>query len=355
MIFMDKKKTDDFSNRILNEINSGLSCLNLYLGHKLKLFEKMGESGWISSSDLAEQTGYNKRYLKEWLNCMVVNDYVEYDEKDDTYYLPLEHHFALNELDDPNYVSAFLCWIPSLAGVLNPLMKAFETGSGVPYVVYGTDTLEAVGMGNRPMFVNDFVSSWIPKLPDIQKRLEKGANVADIGCGVGWSSISLARAFPKVTIDAYDLDEASINQARINAKSEGVEKQITFHLKAAEDIDSEHKYDLVCAFECIHDMAYPVRALRRIKEMTIEGGAVFVSDEAAGETLKDNSNFLGRFLYNFSVLHCLPQAMVFPDSAKTGTIMSVSIMKRYAESAGFTEVEVLPIENPFWRFYRLNP
>jgi ubiquinone/menaquinone biosynthesis C-methylase UbiE len=352
---MDKKKTEEFSERILNEINSGLSCLNLYLGHKLKLFEKMGKSGWITSEDLAQQTGYNKRYLEEWLNCMAVNEYVEFNENDETYFLPPEHHIAMNEFDDPNYVSAFLCWIPSLAGVLQPLMKAFETGSGVPYVVYGTDTLEAVGMGNRPMFVNDLISSWIPSLPDIQKQLKNGAKVADIGCGVGWSSISLAKAFPKVQIDAFDPDEASINQARVNANSEGVEKQISFHLKAAEDIRIDDIYDLVCAFECIHDMAYPVKALSKMKEMIKEGGTVLISDEAAGETLSENSNFLGRFLYNFSVLHCLPQAMVFPDSAKTGTVMSVSTLKKYAESAGFSKFNILPIENPFWRFYGLTP
>jgi 2-polyprenyl-3-methyl-5-hydroxy-6-metoxy-1,4-benzoquinol methylase len=205
------------------------------------------------------------------------------------------------------------------------------------------------------MFINDYVANWIPQLPDIMSRLERGARVADIGCGVGWSAISLAKGFPKIKIDAYDLDEESIRMAKENAETAGVDNQITFHRIAAEDIIVKEPYDLVTAFECIHDMAYPVKALSKMKEMVSSDGAVLISDEAAGENLTENSNFFGSFLYNFSVLHCLPQAMVFPDSAQTGTVMSVSAFSKYAKSAGFSKIDVLPIENPFWRFYRLGP
>jgi 2-polyprenyl-3-methyl-5-hydroxy-6-metoxy-1,4-benzoquinol methylase len=210
-------------------------------------------------------------------------------------------------------------------------------------------------MGNRPMFVNDYVAKWIPAMPDIETRLQAGGRVAEIGCGVGWSSISLAQGFPNIQIDAVDVDAASIKQAQHNAQQAGVTDRIVFHLASAEEAPLSGSYDLVTAFEVIHDMAYPVKALRRMHELAAPDGAVLIADEAVGESLAENRNFLGHLMYNFSVLHCLPQAMVYPGAAGTGTIMRPSTLRDYAQEAGFTQVDVLPIENPFWRFYRLTP
>jgi ubiquinone/menaquinone biosynthesis C-methylase UbiE len=352
---MDMQKIEALTDRILNDINAAMSCLNLYIGHRLDLFRTLVEYSPVSSTELAVKTGYNERYVREWLECMAVNGYIEHDDEANRFSISPEYGTVLSDQDNSSYMASFLCWIPSLAGVIEPLMEAFRSGGGVPYEDYGADTLEAVGMGNRPMFVNDYVDIWIPALPEIKTILEDGGRVAEIGCGVGWSSISLAKGFPNVKIDAFDMDRASIEQARANAEKAGVSDSITFHLAAAESIEHDTPYDLVTAFECIHDMAYPVKALNKMKNMLAPNGIVLISDEAAGENLKENSNFLGRFLYNFSVLHCLPQAMVFPDSAGTGTAMSVSTLRKYAIAAGFTKIDILPIDNPFWRFYRLDP
>ena len=234
-------------------------------------------------------------------------------------------------------------------------MEAFRTGGGVPYEAYGADTLEAIGMGNRPMFVNDYVSKWIPAMPDVEARLRAGGSVAEIGCGGGWSSISLARGFPNIQIDAVDLDAASIEQAQQNAVQAGVADRIAFYHASAEEAPLNGPYDLVTAFECVHDMAYPVPALIRMRELAGPSGVVLIADEAVGDSLDENRNFLGHFMYNFSVLHCLPQAMVFPKAAGTGAVMGPAKLRAYAEEAGFAQIEVLSIENPFWRFYRLTP
>jgi ubiquinone/menaquinone biosynthesis C-methylase UbiE len=352
---MDDAKTEAFSGRVLEEINTAMSVMNLYLGHRLGLFRSMAEHGPITSGQLAARTGYDERYLREWLDAMTVNGYIEHREDTGAFHIVPEHAVALTDRNDPNFVAPFLCWLPGLAGVLKPLRGAFRTGGGVPYEAYGAHTLEAIGTGNRSMFVNDYVSSWIPALPDVHSKLQEGARVADIGCGLGWSSISLALGFQRVSIDGYDLDTASIEQAEANAQDAGVEERVEFHVAAAEDIDAKGRYDLVTAFEVIHDMAYPVEALKRMREMLAPGGVVLIADEAVGDTLEENSDFYGRFMYNFSVLHCLPQAKVFPNSAETGTVMGPAKLRAYAEMAGFTKVEVLPIENGFWRFYRLEP
>lgn len=352
---MDDAKTEAFSGRVLEEINTAMSVMNLYLGHRLGLFRKMAETGPLTSGQLAARTGYDERYLREWLDAMAVNGYIEHSNDTGAFHLAPEHAVALTDRDDPNFVAPFLCWLPGLAGALKPLRGAFRTGGGVPYEAYGVHTLEAIGTGNRAMFVNDYAAKWIPAMPDVEGRLVEGAKVADIGCGLGWSSISLAQAFPRVTVAGYDLDLASVERAEANAQDAGVDDRVRFHVAAAEDIDARGEFDLVTAFEVIHDMAYPVEALKRMREMLAPGGVVLVADEAVGDTLEENSDFYGRFMYNFSVLHCLPQAKVFPNAAETGTVMGPGKMRAYAEAAGFVDVEVLPIENDFWRFYRLRP
>jgi len=205
------------------------------------------------------------------------------------------------------------------------------------------------------MFVNEYVTRWIPAMPDVELRLRAGGRVAELGCGVGWSSVSLAKGFPKVRIDAVDADAASVEQARQNARASGVADRIILHRAPAEDAPLSGPYDLVTALECLHDMAYPVRALRRMRELASPDGAVLLAGEAVGESLEENRNFLGRLNYNISVLYSLPQAMVHPGATGTGTLLRSSTLRRYAEEAGFSRVEVLAIENRHWRFYRLTP
>jgi SAM-dependent methyltransferase len=352
---LDRSKVDSLAERVFSDVNGALSCLNVYLGHRLGLYKALAEAGPVTSAELSRRTAYSERYLREWLTCMAAGGYIDYESVTGRFSLSPEQAAVLLDSDDPGYSAPFVSWVPSLAGVLTPLMEAFRTGGGVEYEAYGDDALEAIGMGNRPMFINDYVARWIPAMPDVQKRLESGGRVADIGCGVGWSSIALALGFPKTQIDAVDLDPASIEQALRNAREAGVADHITFHLCSAEDAPLSGPYDLVTAFECIHDMAYPVSALRRMYELAAPNGVVLVSDEAVGETIEENRNFIGHMMYNFSVLHCLPQAMTSPGSAATGTVMPLSVLQRYAREAGFARVDVLPIENPVWRFYRLTP
>ncbi len=352
---MDQEKVDAFAERIFGEVNAAMSCLNLYLGHRLGLYQAIVDRGPVTPHELAQQTGYNERYLCEWLECMAVGGYLEYEAATERFSLASEEAVVLLDRDNAAYAVPFLCFVPSSANILTPLMEAFRSGGGVPFEAYGADMLEAIGMGNRPMFVNDYVAKWIPAMPDIEACLQAGGRVAEIGCGVGWSSISLAQGFPNIQIDAIDLDGASIKQAQHNAQQAGVADRIVFHLASAEEAPLSGSYDLVTAFEVIHDMAYPVKALRRMHELAAPDGAVLIADEAVSESLEENRNFLGHLLYNFSVLHCLPQAMAYPGAAATGTIIRPSTLRNYAQEAGFTRVDILPIENPFWRFYRLTP
>jgi 2-polyprenyl-3-methyl-5-hydroxy-6-metoxy-1,4-benzoquinol methylase len=351
---MDQAKVDAMTERIAHDVNAAMSCLNVYLGHRLGLFQAIADTGPVTPSELATKTGYQERYLREWLECLAVGDVLGHDETTGAFSLSPEHAVALLDRDSLAYATPFVCYVPSFAKVLDPLMEAFRSGGGVPYEAYGPDTREGIGAGNRPLYVNDYVARWIPALPDVEARLHAGGRVAEIGCGVGWSSISLARGFPRIRIEAVDVDEASISAAQRNAQEAQVADRIRFHRGAVETVPLAGPFDLVTAFECLHDMPYPVKALRRMGELAGPAGAVLIADEAVEDRLPENRTFLGRLSYNFSVLHCLPQAMVFPGSAGTGTVLRPSVLRGYAREAGFSRVDVLPIEHPLWRFYRLT-
>lgn len=315
---MDGEKLEKFTDRIMSDVNAAMSSLNLYIGHRLDLFKALQLLGKTETSGLADYSKTNERYILEWLECLAAGAYIDHDPETGKFSIPPEHALALTRQDNPYYMAAFLCWIPSLAGVVKPVIEAFKTGNGVPYEAYGEDGLEAIGQGNKPMFINDYVSCWIPAKHNVKGILDSGARVADIGCGYGWSSISLAKGFPKIKVDAYDSDRASIEQANKNALKEGVSEQLAFH------------------------------------DVAVEDGAVLISEEAVGDNLEENKNFLGHMMYNFSVLHCLPQSMVFPESAAIGTVFKPSRIKELAVEAGFSKFEILPVENDFWRFYQLK-
>jgi 2-polyprenyl-3-methyl-5-hydroxy-6-metoxy-1,4-benzoquinol methylase len=210
---------------------------------------------------------------------------------------------------------------------------------------------------NRPLFVNLLGSEWLPAVPDVHARLQANppARVADVGCGAGWSSIAIARAYPKVLVDGLDLDGLSIDLARTSADEEGLSGRVTFAVRDASDPGLAGSYDLVTAFETVHDMARPVDALRAMRGLVADGGAVIVADEKVGERFAAPGDEIERLNYGFSVLHCLPVSLVEQPSAGTGMVMRPDTLRRYADEAGFREVESLPIEHDLWRFYRLRP
>jgi 2-polyprenyl-3-methyl-5-hydroxy-6-metoxy-1,4-benzoquinol methylase len=210
---------------------------------------------------------------------------------------------------------------------------------------------------NRQQFVNELGSSWLPAIPDVHARLESDppARVADVACGTGWSSISMARAYPKVEVDGIDLDQYSIELARGNLAGSDVDDRVRFEVRDAADPDLEGRYDLVTVFEAVHDMPRPVAVLHSLRRLAVDGGAVVIADERVAESFTAPGDDVERVMYGFSVLHCLPVGMADQPSAATGTAMRPDTLRGYALEAGFRDVEVLPIENDFWRFYRLHP
>jgi 2-polyprenyl-3-methyl-5-hydroxy-6-metoxy-1,4-benzoquinol methylase len=257
--------------------------------------------------------------------------------------------------DSLNYLVPIVWAIPGLASTLPALFDAYRGGGGVPYRDYGAEFRNSIASSNRPMFKNQLGRDWIPAMADVDHRLraDPPAKVADVGCGTGWSSIAIAQAYPKVRVDGSDIDEPSIRTARENATKAGVHHRVGFEVRDAGAPGKAASYQLVTAFETIHDMSDPVAALAAMRSLVAPGGAVLVADERVAEAFSAPGEDLERFNYGWSVLHCLPVGRVDPPALGTGTVMRPETLRRYAREAGFSGVSILPIEHDSWRFYRL--
>jgi SAM-dependent methyltransferase len=357
----DTEQRDALVGRLFDAAIGTMEVLCVYLGDRLGLYQALADGGALTAAELAAATGTDARYTREWLEQQAAAGLLEVDDaraeaEARRYSLPWGYREVLLDHDSLNYVAGLVRLVVGVTQPLPTLLQAFRTGAGVPYVDYGADTREGIADMNRPMFLNLLGTAWLPAIPDVHARLQADppARVADVGCGSGWSSIALARAYPKVQVDGLDLDEPSIALAQANAAAAGVAERVTFAVRDAADPGLAGQYDLVTAFETIHDMAQPVAALRAMRGLVRARGAVVVADERVSETFTAPGTDVERLNYGFSVLHCLPVGLADAPSAGTGTVMRLPTLRQYATEAGFRDVEVLPIENDFWTFYRLH-
>ena len=334
--------------------------LTVYLGDSLGLYRAIDEAGSMTSGELARRTGIFGRYAKEWLEQqaaagILATENAASDPDERRYHLPPGHVEPLLDLESPYSMAPVCKSFVAVAGVMPELRDAFRTGAEVPWSAYGPDMVEAQGDFNRPWLVGSFGTEYLPSIPDLHDRLQReGVKVADIACGVGWAAISLARAYPNITVDGFDLDEPSIEIATRNAKDAGVADRVRFEAKDAADPSLEGRYDLAVVVEAVHDMSQPVAVLRAIRDMLTPEGTLIVADERTEDAFGAPASETERLFYAYSVLCCLPSAMDDHTSAATGTVMRRSTFERYAREAGFDGVSVLPIEHDFLRFYRLD-
>ena len=354
----DKEQADRDAlvGRLFTSTIGALELFHVYLGDRLGLYRALRTAGPLTAAALAAAAGINERYAREWLEQEAVAGIlvVEPGEGERRYSLPRGHAEVLDDPDSLNFLAPAARGVVSIGAVMTNVIEAFRTGAGVPYEAYGADMRSSISSGNRPMFLNLLGSKWFPAITDVDRRLraQPPARVADVGCGTGWSSIAIAKAYPLIKVDGLDLDEASIEDARRNGIASGVADRVTFEVRDASDPKLAGSYDLVTAFETIHDMSNPVGALKAMRALKKDGGAVVIADEKVAEEFTAPGDDLERFMYGWSAVHCLAVGMG-PQSASTGTVMRPSRLREYAREAGFAEVEVLPIENDVWRFYRL--
>ncbi|MEV6813716.1 class I SAM-dependent methyltransferase, partial [Micromonospora sp. NPDC051296] len=269
--------------------------------------------------------------------------------------LPVAHAEVLTVSDSPVSMAA-LAVLPlgGVAAALPALLAAYRSGGGVPDAVYGVDWREGHAGANRAMFTHQ-LAGWLRRhAPDIHTRLAgSAARVADVACGAGWAGIGLARAFPRIAVDGYDIDAAVIADARAHATDAGLTDRVSFAARDAADPDLAGEYDLVCLFDALHEIARPVQVLRACRRLCADGGSVLVLDARVAERFAAPADEIERFQYATSVLHCLPACLSEQPSAGTGTVLRPETVRELAAEAGFAAVTQLPIDDRFHRLYRL--
>jgi len=354
-------RRDELAGRLFGAINGTMDLAAVYLGDRLGLYRALADGGASTSGELAARTGLVERYVREWLEHGAVTGFLEADGSADglvrRYSLPEGHaEVFLDELSLA-YMTPVIRSISSAMRMLPEIRTAFIEGGGVPWSAYGPDLREGQGAANRAQFHHLLGTDWLPAIPDVHARLsaDPPARVADLACGVGWSSIAIARAYSRVLVDGIDLDDPAITEARRNLAETEVADRVAFHARDASEPALQGAYDLVTIFEAVHDMSQPVAVLSAARGLLAPGGTLLVVDERVAEQFTAPGDDVERVMYGSSLLACLTNAMADGPSAETGTVMRPETLRRYALDAGFREMTILPIENDSFRFYRLDP
>ena len=351
---------DDFVERLFGAVLGAQEVQAAYLGNRLGWYAALAEHGPMTSTQLAEATGSNERYAREWLEHQAVCGYVTVDDEsavpgDRRFTLPAAHAEVLTDQDSLAFVAPLARFVAAVGHHLDAIADAFRHGGGVSWAQLGDEVREAQAAANRPLFLHQLGDELLPQAGDIHERLRSGARVADIGTGHGWSAIGLAKAYPAITVDGFDTDVPSIEAARRHAAAAGVADRVRFHVADAADVSAPTKpYDAVFAFECIHDLPDPVSVLATMRRLAGDDGAVVVMDENVADAFHAPGDEVERLMYGYSLTCCLTDGMSHEHSAGTGTVMRASTFTDYARRAGFSDVHVLPIQHDFFRFYRLE-
>jgi 2-polyprenyl-3-methyl-5-hydroxy-6-metoxy-1,4-benzoquinol methylase len=322
-----------------------------YIGDRLGLFKAMAGAGALTSQDLAGRTGLNERYVREWLRAMVAAEYLDYDAGTDTYRMTDEQAFVFVNEDSPLFVGgAMQITAPTIFNVPK-IMNSFRAGGGVCFHEMGEDIPCGIERTFGPGYKNFLVNDWLAKVPGLIQRLQWGARVADIGCGRGLSTIEMAKAFPESKFLGIDLHAGSIEGAWTRARAAGL-GNVAFLAISADELPQDN-YDLICSFDCIHDMANPLGALKAIRSAMADDGCYLWSEPNASHNAAENRNPIGKVFHSISPLHCMTVSLA-NEGAGLGTVIGEAGARKLAETAGFSSFGRLPVENPFNQFFLLR-
>ena len=353
-------RRDALAQRLFEATIGTMELCAVYLGDRLGLYAALRRLGGGTAREVAAATGTHERYVREWLEQQAVAGVLDASTDADAgtrrYTLPAGHDEVLLDPENLSYLVPVARMVIGGVPIAPRLVDAFRSGEGIPWSAYGADVIEGQAGQNRPVFLKQLGQEWLPAIPDLHARLsaDPPARVADVACGGGWSSIGIARAYPKVRVDGFDLDESSIALAQDHVKTAGLADRVSMAVRDAGDPSLSGRYDLVTIFEALHDMSQPVAVLEKARGLLAPGGSVLVMDERVAVQFTAPGDAIERLMYGFSVLCCLPVGLADRPSEGTGTVMRPATLEAYARRAGFTRSEVLPIEHEMFRFYRLT-
>jgi 2-polyprenyl-3-methyl-5-hydroxy-6-metoxy-1,4-benzoquinol methylase len=350
---IDGDKLQQFVFRAVGEVGATLNAALVVMGDKLGLYRALAAGGAMSPADLAGRTGTAERYIREWLNAQAAGGFVDYDPDSGRYTLPPEQAVALTDPDSPAYLPGF--FQVALGSVLDSprITEAARSGAGLGWHEHGDDVYEGCERFFRPGYNANLISGWLPALDGVVAKLERGALVADVGCGHGASTILMAQAFPNSTFVGSDYHDGSIGTARRRAEDAGVADRVSFEVASATAYRGTD-YDLVTMFDCLHDMGDPVGAARHVRGTLKPDGTWMIVEPQAGDRVEENLNPVGRAYYGFSTLLCTPASLSQDVGLALGAQAGEARIGDVIGTAGFSRFR-RATETPFNLVFEARP
>jgi 2-polyprenyl-3-methyl-5-hydroxy-6-metoxy-1,4-benzoquinol methylase len=341
---IDETKLNQFISQAVGDIGATMSSILVVIGDRLGLWKALAAGGAATAEDLAARTDTAPRYVREWLDAQASAGYVAYDPETRCYTLLAEQAAALADESSPAFFSglfevAAACW----AG-LDRMTEHFKTGGGVEWGHQHPCLFQGTERFFRSAYIGNLLQAWLPSLEGVEAKLKKGARVADVGCGVGASTILMAKAFPKSRFWGFDYHAGSIELAQQRASAAGVSDRVTFAVAASTDFPGSG-YDLVAHFDCLHDMQDPKGAARRVRQTLAQDGTWMIVEPFASDTPEQNHNAVGRVYYSASTMLCVPHSLAFGGPA-LGAQAGEKRLREVVEAGGFSRFR-RATETPF--------
>ena len=342
---IDQKTFEDFLGKVVGDLAAGYGGVMVSLGDKLGLYKSMAGAGPVTSQEVAKRAGCAERYVREWLNAQAAGGYVLYHPESATYELTPEQAMVLADESSPVFVPPAWQVPASMWFDEDKALDAFRTGKGVAWGDHDHRLYCGVAAFYRNAYKGSLVAEWLPALDGVENKLSAGATVADVGCGHGHSTIIMAEAFPKSTFWGFDSHDGSIEAARNNARAAGVGDRVSFEVTGADSYPANN-YDLICFFDCLHDMGRPVDAAAHAAKSLADDGTVMLVEPFANDRVEDNLNPVGRLYYAASTTLCCAHALSEDGTHALGAQAGEGRLANIFEKAGFGQFR-RAAETPF--------
>jgi SAM-dependent methyltransferase len=342
---IDEERLNALLGQAVTELGATVNAALIVIGDELGLYRALAEAGPSTPAELAARTDTAERYVREWLNAQAASGFVSYDPETHRYELTPEQSLAFAQSDSPAFMPGAFQLALGTVRDAHHVREAFSTGTGFGWHEHNHDVFEGCERFFRPGYLANLVSSWIPALDGVEAKLQAGARVADVGCGLGASTILMAQAFPASTFSGFDYHDGSIELARERAREAGVSDRVTFEVAPADGFPGTG-YDFVACFDCLHDMGDPVAASRHVHGALADDGTWMVVEPMAGDRVEDNLNPVGRTYYAFSTLLCTPSSLSQDGRLALGAQAGQRRLSEVITAGGFASVR-RAAETPF--------
>jgi SAM-dependent methyltransferase len=350
---MDREKVQAFMERFMEMTTSAALLAVCEVAGRAGLLRALAGRGPRTLGAIRAESGLQERYLREALSALAAGGILHYEPAGETFELSAEAAACLADEESPYFLGGWSQFLPALYRAIPGVARAMREGGGVSYTEFGSEAVEAIDRANSPGMRVLLTRKWLPTLPEVVRRLEQGGRVADIGCGSGTSTLTLAKAYPRSEITGYDIDATALSRARSAGERLGL-ANARFEQRSAEDLPAQPQFDLVTAFDVVHDLAKPRVVLRRIREALAPDGTFLLVEPAAGDSLAENLHPVGALLYSISTLYCMTVSL-----SQGGEGLGAAYGPKQAEAlcrdAGFARFRRLDVENPFNAFYEVRP